>query len=432
MRVLPHERRRRHPHHRVGDRRRRRRDRGRDQAGHPGRLHAAVAGRRRERADEARLLDRAPTRSTCSPHGPMPAAAWTYRRTRRCAPSELPADPIDRDIVTTPAEPYTGSPERPDDYRCVISEIPDPEGDGTWVTGIHFEPDADEVVHHSIISVSLAGEPACHRGARRRRGGIRLHLLRPGRRLGRGEGARASAAGPPADSPPCTRTATPPTSNRAPSSSTRSTTTTTTTKPPDQSAIVIDILTADEVSALEAAGEPPKQIRGRTFINPAEGPCTPEESGPLCDRDAVLDEISQKYGGFARMLARLFVGCAAERSTTTTTSTGPGSPAPATTATPSAAPSIRCCRTCTSSVLPTADAEPRHPRGAGPHRHPQVELRLAAPLPAGGRGPDRAGDIVRIDLHLGPVADRHARAPLHHLERRHRRRDVLQPAQRAP
>ena len=39
-----------------------------------------------------------------------------------------------------------------DDYRCQVYEVPDPEGDGTWITGMSFEPDAASVVHHAIIS----------------------------------------------------------------------------------------------------------------------------------------------------------------------------------------------------------------------------------------------------------------------------------------
>jgi hypothetical protein len=79
-------------------------------------------------------------------------------------------------------------------------------------------------------------------------------------------------------------------------------------EPPDQSAIVLDILTAEEVEQIEASGQTLQEVRGRTFINPAEGPCTPEESGPLCDRNAVLDDIEQKYGRFARALPDVFIG----------------------------------------------------------------------------------------------------------------------------
>lgn len=222
---------------------------------------------------------------------------------------ELPADSIERDIVTMPAEAYTGSRERPDDYRCVISEIPDPEGDGTWVTGFHFEPDAEEVVHHSIISAVAPESRAvieemdaaeegsgftCY-GQVGAMGGVRAQGLggwTPGRqptKYPEGFGQYLE---------PGTFIV-----NQVHYHYDHD-------ELPDRSTIALEVMPQDEVDELEAAGRPLRQILGRTFINPAEGPCTPEESGPLCDRDAVLEEISQKYGMFARFLPDAFVrGC---------------------------------------------------------------------------------------------------------------------------
>ena len=218
----------------------------------------------------------------------------------------LTFDPIERDIVTAPAEPYTGSRDMPDDYRCVISEIPDPEGDGTWVRGIHFEPDAEEVVHHSIISVvspesrqvieeldaAEEGSGFTCFGQVGAMGDVKASGLggwTPGRQPTIYPDGYAQYLEPGAfivnqihyhyDHE----------------------------EPPDSSAIVLDVIPQEEVTEREAAGNPMRQIRGRTMINPAEGPCTPEESGPLCDRDAVLDEITEKYGTFARILPDLFV-----------------------------------------------------------------------------------------------------------------------------
>lgn len=221
--------------------------------------------------------------------------------------AELPADPIERDIVTAPSEPYTGSRERPDDYRCVISEVPDPEGDGTWVKGVHFEPDAEEVVHHSIISVVFAES----------RGAIEeLDAAEEGSgftcygQVGSMGGVRSRGLGgwtpgrQPTVYPDGYATYLPPGAfivNQVHYHYDHE-------EPPDQSAIVLDILTAEEVEQIEASGQTLQEVRGRTFINPAEGPCTPEESGPLCDRNAVLDDIEQKYGRFARALPDVFIG----------------------------------------------------------------------------------------------------------------------------
>ncbi|MFA9564955.1 MAG: hypothetical protein ACERLM_09660, partial [Acidimicrobiales bacterium] len=63
--------------------------------------------------------------------------------------------------------------------------------------------------------------------------------------------------------------------------------------PPDQSVLVFDTISSDELADRD---EPMTHVAGRSYLTPAEGPCTPEESGPLCDRDAVLDDITEKYG----------------------------------------------------------------------------------------------------------------------------------------
>lgn len=71
---------------------------------------------------------------------------------------------IDEDQIIGPAAgPYTspvdddGNPLRKDDYRCQVHEIDDPEGDGTWLTGLEFRPDQTAVVHHSIMYAAPAG-----------------------------------------------------------------------------------------------------------------------------------------------------------------------------------------------------------------------------------------------------------------------------------
>ena len=79
--------------------------------------------------------------------------------TRLRSTAEL-LQPIRRDIVTNPAAPYVGSLDQKDDYRCLVYEVPDPEGDGTWITGLGFEPDQTSVVHHAIISRAPASAVA--------------------------------------------------------------------------------------------------------------------------------------------------------------------------------------------------------------------------------------------------------------------------------
>ncbi len=224
-------------------------------------------------------------------------------------PVELPFAEIERDIVTAPAEPYVGSTDRPDDYRCVISEVPDPEGDGTWVVGYHFEPDEDEIVHHSIISAVApeSRERIDELDAAEEGSGFTCYgqvtSMRDVQATGFGGWTPGRQATKFPDGyarflPPGTFLV-----NQVHYHYDHST-------PPDRSEIVLDTVPAAEAAALEDAGTPLRPILGRTFINPAEGPCTPEETGPLCDRNAMLDEIERKYGGFARALPDVFVrGC---------------------------------------------------------------------------------------------------------------------------
>ena len=58
--------------------------------------------------------------------------------------------PIERDQGLV-SESYTGSLDQPDDYRCLVYEVDDSDGDGNWITGFTFEPDQTAVVHHAIV-----------------------------------------------------------------------------------------------------------------------------------------------------------------------------------------------------------------------------------------------------------------------------------------
>ncbi len=219
---------------------------------------------------------------------------------------ELPADPIERDVVIRPAEAYTGSRDRPDDYRCVISEVPDPEGDGTWITGYHFEPDAEEIVHHSIISLVMGeSREAIQKLDEADEGsGFTCYGQVPAMPGVNGTSIGGWTPGrQPTQYPEGYATFLPPGSfvvNQVHYHYDHS-------EPPDRSAIVLDTMSSEEVAARKAAGNPLRQLASRTYINPAEGPCTPQESGPLCDRNNVLDEIERKYGMFARFMPDAFV-----------------------------------------------------------------------------------------------------------------------------
>ncbi|MEM9201462.1 MAG: YceI family protein [Actinomycetota bacterium] len=206
-------------------------------------------------------------------------------------------NPIERDVVSNAAEAYVGSEDRKDDYRCQLYEVPDPEGDGTWLTGMHFEPDETSVVHHAIVYRAPAAARAeveeksarddqpgytCYGASNLQTDGVYQVLgWAPGQQpthLPDGIGIYLA----PGDF----------LVNQIHYHFDHE-------FPADNSTIVLQTATRDE---LEAGM---RHIRGSAYLTPAEMPCTPQEvatGAPLCDRDAVLDDIAEKYGMNARRI----------------------------------------------------------------------------------------------------------------------------------
>jgi hypothetical protein len=216
-----------------------------------------------------------------------------------------PFEDIERDQVVPSRGTYVGDLAVQDDYRCQIHEIEDPEGDGEWVSGISFEPDKLDVVHHSIIfrvpADGLAEAEALD-GADGRPGWTcfgRTNIATPGvNSVGGwapGQQPRVFPDGVGLYLEPGDFIV-----NQIHYHYDDET-------PPDQSVLVFDTLSTEEV---EGRDEPMTSITGRAYLTPAEGPCTPEEEGPLCDRGAVLDDIGQKYGIGATFIPdALIAGC---------------------------------------------------------------------------------------------------------------------------
>ncbi len=214
--------------------------------------------------------------------------------------------PVERDLESYPDEAYVGlHGGHGDDFRCQISQVDDPEGDGTWVKGLSFEPDKKHIVHHAVVyqvPATAMEEARQMDGSDGRPGWTCFGLL----------GMESSdvyeiLGWGPGQSP--------------------------TLYPdgvgvyfepgdfiisqihyhfghgiaPDRSGVILDVATAEEVAAGMRA------IRERTFYTPAEIPCTPEEQAtgaPLCDREAALDEIAKKYGDPARLIPdETLLGC---------------------------------------------------------------------------------------------------------------------------
>lgn len=213
-------------------------------------------------------------------------------------PDEPVYEPIERDLVVPARDgAYVGSLDQKDDYRCIIHEIDDPEGDGTWIKGIGYEPDQLTVNHHSIIylvpaegreeaeslngSDGRTGWECFGRSGMRTPGVTSIGGWAPGQQ--------------PAVYPDGVAMFFPPGSfivNQIHYHFDHET-------PPDRSSLVFDTLSNEEVAALE---EPLTIPAGRSYLTPAEGPCTPAEEGPLCDRTAVLADIASKYGDEAALI----------------------------------------------------------------------------------------------------------------------------------
>jgi polyisoprenoid-binding protein YceI/cytochrome c551/c552 len=206
--------------------------------------------------------------------------------------------PIRRDQVLVP-ESYTGSLDQPDDYRCLVYEVDDLDGDGNWITGFAFEPDQTAVVHHAIVyrvPAAARAEVDAKDGADGEPGWTCF-----GRSGLRSQGVYAIAGWAPGQEPGIY----PPgvgiqlksgdmIVNQIHYHYDHET-------PADASVIVLQTASDEEVSAGMRA------IQRASYLTPAEVPCTPEEQGPLCDRDAVLAEIGQKYGFEATMIPGLLL-----------------------------------------------------------------------------------------------------------------------------
>ncbi len=216
-----------------------------------------------------------------------------------------PFEPIERDQVIASDGAYVGDLAVQDDYHCQVHEVQDPEGDGEWVTGMGFEPDEVDIVHHSIVyrvpaegraevEALDAREPGpgytCFGTSNLRTSGVvSIGGWAPGQQprvFPDGVGLRLQ----PGDF----------IVNQIHYHYDHE-------NPPDQSTLVLDTVSTEELAALD---EPMTSITGSTYLTPAEGPCTPQEHGPLCDRDAVLDDIAEKYGIGARFIPDALIrGC---------------------------------------------------------------------------------------------------------------------------
>jgi polyisoprenoid-binding protein YceI len=200
---------------------------------------------------------------------------------------------IEEDWISR-TQPYSGSTDVLNDYRCRAIEVGDPETE-RWIQALEFAPDNLSVSHHGLLFTSPASsrEQIARVGSRDEEEGWSCFGLAgisgsnlvagwaPGMQpfeLPVGSGLRLA----PGDLmilqihyhyEDVT--------------------------PPDAPSVVFDFV---DDSVIEAAGGAVSPLQYQIYLGGAEIPCTPEEEAtgaPLCDRDAVLSEIRENFGDFA-------------------------------------------------------------------------------------------------------------------------------------
>jgi polyisoprenoid-binding protein YceI len=213
----------------------------------------------------------------------------------RAATSQI--EPLRRDIELPLAVPYQGSNARVNDYRCMIL---DPKlADTVHVTGFAFEPDQTEIVHHALgFRVRAEGRESLER--------LDAADGAPGWECYTGTGATSSTPGGTDDISTQFMAWAP---GQAPSRHPEGTGMRMDagdvlvvqihyhyahSNPPDRSRLVLDLADPDDdLQELDYA----------VYLAPAEIPCSTAESGPLCERSAVLEQLNGRYGAIATAIA---------------------------------------------------------------------------------------------------------------------------------
>lgn len=218
-------------------------------------------------------------------------------------PIEVPADEVSHpraDAVLRADQPYQGSTENTNDYRCFIMDpgVTEP----TAVTGYEFVPDQRTYVHHALVyRMSADSRDAVQRRDADEPGtgyecygavGAGTASLDPS---GNGGGADLVAGWAPGQLPAFY---------------------------PDGAALklqpgeyfvvqvhyhFVHFAPPDHSSLVLQYGEESADrydnVKVTTYLAPAEIPCGPMESGPMCDRSAVLADLGDKYGPTGPIIA---------------------------------------------------------------------------------------------------------------------------------
>jgi hypothetical protein len=219
------------------------------------------------------------------------------------------ATPLERDVVMV-GQPYKGSTARRDDYRC---QIYDPSfTEPAFLQGYGLEADRTQVVHHALLfyveaaarssaEAADAADPAVGWEC----GGLPMFGGDAG------ETRQIMSWGPGQDPtilPSDTGIAVQPGdffvaqihyhydeewNDLA----------------PDESAIVVDLAGDDVIAAAGGSLDP---IDLTLYLGPAEIPCSTDEVGPLCDRQAMSEQLVETWGITGRIADFLLLQCGAK------------------------------------------------------------------------------------------------------------------------
>lgn len=223
-------------------------------------------------------------------------ASWARAGAPLDVAADSPVDPapvaeelaVRADSVLTIGEGYQVTPSNVDDYRCFIL---DPELTEPMVMrGYDFEPDQLEVVHHSIVTRARSYQLPYLREKDAADDGPGWSCL-AGMGISTGDNVAGwvpgqrpvrFASGEGFDLEPGDVLVAQIHYHYAPDVG------------PDRSAMTLELDPLTSRSSL---------LTVRTLIGPVELPCPTGASGPLCDREAALRDVAERFGPFAPSIA---------------------------------------------------------------------------------------------------------------------------------
>lgn len=237
-----------------------------------------------EFAHDRRLSDAdlAAIREWAGAGGGLDVAPDTVMRADTAILREIDAD------TTVQAEPYAGSTDAPDDYRCQVYEIGDPDEE-RWIRGLQFIPDRTDVVHHAVMFHVRADQRANAEAADAADDGPGWTCFGMAGVGGSTQIAAWAPGAPALEFPAGAGVRLAPGDfvviqihyhydHEAPL---------------DHSSLAVDLIDDAELAAAGGTLDP---VRTALYLAPAELPCSDEQDGPLCDRDTVLAQILEDYG----------------------------------------------------------------------------------------------------------------------------------------